>query len=128
MATYTVGGASVYGLLRNREAVGLEPAGAADEHPVSVDDALDAVAERLLGALGQRELQSALLGPGHERGRERMRGEPVERGREPQRLVFWQAVEGGDVGELRVAERDRAGLVEQHGACLAQPLDRARRP
>jgi hypothetical protein len=62
--------------------------------------------------------------PGHERGRERMRREPVERSSEPQHLAFWQAVQGGDVGELRVAERDRTGLVEQHRARLAQPLDR----
>jgi hypothetical protein len=66
----------------------LEPAGAANEDAVSVDDALDAVAERLFGALGQRELQSAPLGPDHERGRERMGGEPVERGGEPQHLAF----------------------------------------
>jgi hypothetical protein len=118
-----LGGAPIYGL-PDREAMRLEPAGAADEHRVSFDDPLDAVAERLLGALGQRELQFALLGPGHERGRERMRREPVERSSEPQHLAFWQAVQGGDVGELRVAERDRTGLVEQHRARLAQPLDR----
>jgi hypothetical protein len=108
------------------DAVRPEPASAADEDAVPVDGASDAVPGRLLRAFGQRQLEAALLGPGDERSCERMCGETLERGGEPQRFISRQAVEEGDVGELRPAERDRPSLVEQDRARLAQPLDRPR--
>ena len=65
---------------------------------MAVDDAVDAVAERSRSrSLGQRQLESALLGARYQRSRERVCGESVERGSETERLVAGNAVEGDDV-------------------------------
>jgi hypothetical protein len=103
-----------------------QPARAADEDAVAVDRAAHAVAEALLDALGNRQRQVALLRARDEGLRQRVRGHLVDRRRQPQGVVGGEAVRPDDSAQLRMAERDGAGLVEQDRARLAELLDRSR--
>lgn len=73
--------------------------------------------------LRDRQRQVVLFGARDECFRHRMRRELVERGRQTQRLFRGKTVGPDDAVELRVTERDRAGLVQQHGARLTEVLD-----
>ena len=103
----------------------IEPGGAADRDPQAVDEAGDSLADRLVHLLGEGELEPPPLRLAHECGRERVGRELVERGGEAERLVGGEPVERDDVVDLRRAQRERAGLVEQHGLRLAEQLDHA---
>ena len=106
-------------------AVRLEPAARADGDPVPFDDAENAPAGILLDAGGKGELETSRCRPDHEALGEHVGRHLVERGREPQRLVWVERSERDDALELGLPEGERAGLVEQHRLRPAEPLERA---
>ena len=110
---------------RRRSRARAASAALADGDPVPVDRALDALA----GAPRPRPRGSASASPRrcggvHERLGERVGGELVDRGGEPQQLVRRHAVERTTRSISGLAERERAGLVEEHRPRLAELLDR----
>ena len=54
---------------------------------------------------------------------QRVGGQLVERRGQPHELLTSRPVEDDDVGDLGSPERERARLVEEHRAGLAEPLD-----
>ena len=103
-----------------------KPPPAADEHMVAADVSFDSAPERLDDIVRNLEPKPVRLGAGDERLRERMRREPIDARREPQRLRRRDPVQRQHPIQLRPAERHRARLVQQHRACLAELLDRRR--
>ena len=102
----------------------------ADVHVVSIDDGVHALTREVLEArwLAERE---ALLACRFENGaRERMLRTHLRACDQPQRLIFAPVGAHEDIGDLRTADRERAGLVEGHGVdtlgCLATLHDRCR--
>ena len=102
-----------------------QPARAADRDAPAVDAPLDPLAAPLLDMRRRGEHEAALLRRVDKRFREHVRGQLVDRGGEPQQLVRADPVEGDDPLDRGLSERQRAGLVEQHRARLAELLDHA---
>ena len=74
---------------------------------------------------GHRQVKRGFLGRADESLAEHVGGEAVDGRGEPQDFASGQAVEGDDLSDFRGADRQGAGLVEEHGARLAEGLDRA---
>ena len=111
---------------RPRVAPLLEPSARAHGDPVALDLAGDAMSRLLRDRGRQRELDPAGRRPEYEALGEDVGGHLVDRGREAERLFRSQAAERHDPFELRLAEGERARLVEQHGSGSAEPLQSAR--
>ena len=98
--------------------VGLEHREVADAHRLAVDLALDALAvDRVALLRGERRGRRASVASvehrlGERMTRQRSRGPPPSRASS----VSATAVRRGDRDQLRLAVRQRAGLVERHGA------------
>ena len=102
-----------------------QPHRAADGDAPAIDTPLDPLPASLHDLRRRSELEAALLRRVHERLREHVRGQLVDGGGETQQLVGADPVEGDDPLERGLPERQRAGLVEQHRARLAELLDHA---
>ena len=90
----------------------------------AVHPAGDPGPRHLLGRLGQDEGHAALAGAGDDRRRQDVGRDLLERRGEAQHL-FGRAVRRRcDVGEVRPAGGERAGLVEQQDACPRDGLER----
>ena len=79
-------------------------------------------------AVGSASSSPRAAAPSDEALGEDVGGHLVDRGREAERLFRSQAAERHDPFELRLAEGERARLVEQHGSGSAEPLQSARPP
>ena len=99
---------------------------AADGDAAPVDRAGDAL-PGLLVDVGRAcvSASAGLLGGADERLAEHVGGEPVDGGGKAQDSPRRDAVERHDLADVGGADRQRAGLVEEHGARLAERLDRA---
>lgn len=102
-----------------------EPARAADRDSAPIHDARESLA-RVLDDLGRaRERQPASLGGVDDGLGENVGGELVGRCRQPQDLICVEAGRAFDAAQRRGPSGDRPGLVEQHRAGAAHPLERA---
>ena len=102
-----------------------QPHRAADGDAPAIDTPLDPLPAALHDLRGRGELEAAVLRRVHERFCEHVRGQLVDGGGQTQQLVGADPVERDDPLERGMPERQRAGLVEQHRACLAELLDHA---
>ena len=85
----------------------------------------DSLAGLLVDVGWERQLEARVGGGGHERFAEDVCGQAVNRSREPQQLAGLGAIASHDLADLRRADRQRSGLIEQDRARLAECLDRA---
>ncbi len=86
---------------------------------------LDAGAVLLVHVGGEDELEVALPRGADDRRRQHVRRDLVERGGQAQQLVRVDRIEDLDLGDLRHAGRQRAGLVEQQHRAAGERLQRA---
>ena len=88
------------------------------------DATLDALAGDRFEALGIDQRQSALFGPTDDGRGERMLAAAFKTGGQPQHTRVVHAVHGLHADQLRLADRERAGLVDDQRVDFAHHLDR----
>ena len=97
----------------------------AQRHVMRAHAPLDPRPVLLLRIVGELQREVALPRGANDRGGQHVRRHLVDRGREPQHLVAVERPEHLDVGDLRDARGQRAGLVEQQHLAACDRLQRA---
>src|SRR5581483_6739295 len=102
-----------------------DPGGRPERHDPAVHLALDPRPVLLVDVARERERELATSGRPHDRGREHVGRDLVERRSQAQQLIGADVAEHLDVGDLRHPRGERSGLVEEQDRAPRDRLERA---